>query len=133
MSRLTFLNTSDRRPTPAKKTPPVQVSDTQQSRQENTSMSSPTTTHNPTVDLITTYPLPFLLLAVIAAVVALLLWRVVLSAVLTASGLWALAANGGSDAVVVAALCALIAAAVVVFQPARSPRPVRLHRQEVAR
>ncbi|MBB5807039.1 hypothetical protein F4560_006807 [Saccharothrix ecbatanensis] len=85
-------------------------------------------------DLITTYPLPFVLLAALTVVVAVLLWRVVVSAALTACALWALAAHGGSDVVVVMALCALITAAFVVFQPARSPRRVmRLRRQEVTR
>ncbi|MFE9744048.1 hypothetical protein ACFYOT_04000 [Saccharothrix saharensis] len=45
--RLRFPNTSDRRPTPAKKTPPVLVSSTQEIRQENTSMSDRTTNHQP--------------------------------------------------------------------------------------
>lgn len=40
--RLHFPNTLDRRPTPAKKTPPVLVSSTQQIRQESTSMSDRT-------------------------------------------------------------------------------------------
>ncbi|GAB3910967.1 hypothetical protein GCM10029964_115800 [Kibdelosporangium lantanae] len=48
-----FPITSDRRPTPAKKTPPVLVSNTQQSRQENTSMSDPAPIHqSPSVRLV---------------------------------------------------------------------------------
>lgn len=45
--RIAFLNTSDRRPTPAKKTPPVLVSSTLESRQESTSMSDQPTNHQP--------------------------------------------------------------------------------------
>ena len=129
--RLHSRITRDRRPTPAKKTPPVLVSATQKSRQEITSMSSPTTTHNLTGDLITTHPLPFLLMALVTAVVTLLLWRVVLSALLTVSALWTLAAHDG-NAVVLAALLMLAFAAALVFQPARGARrPVQMRRTEV--
>ncbi len=63
MSRLTFLNTSDRRPTPAKKTPPVQVSSTQQSRQESTSMSDRASKHQTTQDFTAeNFPTPHLAL-----------------------------------------------------------------------
>ncbi|WP_158852342.1 hypothetical protein [Saccharothrix deserti] len=46
--RTAFLNTSDRRPTPAKKTPPVLVSNTHESRQESTSMADKALQHQPT-------------------------------------------------------------------------------------
>ncbi|MGW4109322.1 hypothetical protein ACWEFJ_00410 [Actinosynnema sp. NPDC004786] len=48
--RIAFQNTSDRRPTPAKKTPPVQVSSTQETRQESTSMSDRASKHQTTPD-----------------------------------------------------------------------------------
>ncbi|WP_158842913.1 hypothetical protein [Saccharothrix deserti] len=87
-----------------------------------------------TSDLITTYPLPFVLLGTMAALLAVLLWRLVLSAALVAGALWAVAASGGNDAVAVLALAAVVSAAFVLLQPGQtSRRPVRLRVEEVAR
>ncbi|MFI9011010.1 hypothetical protein ACIGNX_27625 [Actinosynnema sp. NPDC053489] len=85
-------------------------------------------------ELITVYPLPFALLALVALVVAVLLWRLVVSAALTACGLYTLAAHGEHTAAVLAALGVLTCAALVLFPPARGVRrPVRMSRVEVAR
>lgn len=86
-----------------------------------------------TGNLFTSYPLPFVPLAVIALVVAVLLWRLVVSAALTACGLYTLAAHGEHTAAALAALCLLAAAALLVTRSPSVPRrPMRLRRQEVS-
>ncbi|MDQ2582602.1 hypothetical protein [Saccharothrix yanglingensis] len=83
-------------------------------------------------ELITTYPLPFAVMAVVALVVAVLLWRLVVSAAMGACGLYSLAVHGEHTVAALVALCLLICAAVLVADPKSSPRrSVRMRRQEV--
>ncbi|MFD0202615.1 MULTISPECIES: hypothetical protein [Saccharothrix] len=87
-----------------------------------------------TAELVTTYPLPFALLAVVVLVVAVLLWRLVVSAAMGACGLYTLVAHGEHTTAAFTALCLLIAAAVLVARPQSAPRrSMRMRRQEVTR
>jgi amino acid permease len=81
-------------------------------------------------------PAPFWLLGLVPVVLAVLLWKFLVSAALVALAGWALVAHSGSDLMVFAAVLALASAAALLlstrYRSARV-RPFRLHRQEVAR
>ncbi|GAA3891005.1 hypothetical protein GCM10022243_64880 [Saccharothrix violaceirubra] len=66
------------------------------------------------MSVITACPLPFLLIAIVAAVLCVLLWRLVLSTGTAGFGLWLLAAHGDHTAVASLAVL-LLAAALTVF------------------
>jgi hypothetical protein len=81
-------------------------------------------------------PAPFWLLGLIPVVLAVLLWKFLVSAALVALAGWSLVCHSASDVMVLAAVLALASAASLLLSTRYRPsgvRSFRLHRQEVAR
>ena len=81
-------------------------------------------------------PAPFWLLGLIPVVLAVLLWKFLVSAALVALAAWSLVCHSASDVMVLAAVLALASAAALLLSTRYRPARVssfRLHRQEVAR
>ncbi|WNV90947.1 hypothetical protein [Umezawaea sp. Da 62-37] len=81
-------------------------------------------------------PAPFWLLGFVPVVLAVLLWKLFVSAALVALAGWSVVCHGASDVMVLAAVLALVSAAALLLSTRYRPARVssfRMHRQEVAR
>jgi hypothetical protein len=80
-------------------------------------------------------PAPFWLLGLVPVVLAVLLWKLLVSAALVALAGWSLVCHSGNDVMVLAAVLSLASATSLLlstrYRSARV-RSFRMHRQEVA-